>query len=168
MCPYCRCVPPHYALNKRKEWLNRAYVEAICTTAGYRMQVVTDDLEGTDIEIRDGAVVIELQLKATAAPDFGDAVVNFDLDVSTYNKLRDPVRSAPGYLAVMHLPSDPDEWIVHSAADLLVRHCVYWKPLAGAPDTTNEATQRVKVPTDNLFDVSSLREAMAAARARLT
>jgi hypothetical protein len=156
-----------YSLNKRKEWLSRSYVEAIATTAGYQMQILTDDLDGTDVVIRDGGVTVEFQLKATAVPKLSGSTVSFDLDVATYNKLRDPVRSAPGYLVLMHLPGAPEDWIDHSVDQLLIRHCTHWCAMADQPLTTNAATQRVKMPIANMLDVPSLHSIMQAARARL-
>ena len=156
-----------YSLNKRKEWLSRSYVEAIAAAAGYHVQVVTDDVDGTDVVIREGGVTVEFQLKATAVPKVDEEAIAFDLDVPTYNKLRDPVRSAPGYLVVMHLPETPEAWLTHASEALLIRHCVYWYAMGGLPATTNATTQRVKVPIANLLDVPSLRAIMQAARARL-
>ncbi len=158
-----------YSLDKRKEWLSRAYITAVATTAGYSTEFRVDDLDGEDAHVRDGGVQVEFQLKATAHPDFNQdhRHLNFDLDVRTYNKLRDPVRSAPGYLMVMILPSDPEEWLSHRPYELAIHYHAYWVALTGLPPSSNLTSQRVHVPLRNKMNAARLQSIMRRARSRL-
>jgi hypothetical protein len=164
---YARSIMSGHLLNQRKEWLSRAYVTAVAATAGYSTQVVQDDFFGADAQVRDGAVLVEFQLKATASPILADDALKYDLDVPTYNKLRDAVRSAPGYLLVLVLPEDPIDWLAHSAEELAMRHCGYWLDLTGMPPTNNTSTIRLELPLANKMTVEKLQHIMLLARRRL-
>lgn len=159
---------PDDSVSQRKEWLSRAFLIAVTATAGYSTEFVLNDRYGTDAVVREGGVTVDFQLKATASPVLTADALNFDLDVPTYNKLRDPIRSAPGYLLVVIVPTSPDDWLSHSDHELVLRHCGYWKDLTGAPETANLAKVRVRMPLENILNVSNMYSIMESARERLS
>jgi len=154
-------------LNRQKEWLSRAFVQAIAATAGYSVQFCMDDFFGVDAVVSDHGIVVDFQLKATASPMFEGDVLKFDLDVATYDKMRDTTRSGPGYLVVVALPMEPSNWLRQSGDELAMRHCGYWLPLIGMPPTSNSSTIRLRVPRDNKLTVEHLGDIMRSARARI-
>jgi hypothetical protein len=57
------------------------------------------------------------------------------------------------------VPADPDEWIVHSPEELVLRHCAFWRSLYDQPDLPgDQASTTVTLPKDNLFNVEGLKE----------
>lgn len=48
-----------------KEWFSVAYVEALAYTAGFAVQPMRVDRFGVDLEIRDRALRIDVQMKCT-------------------------------------------------------------------------------------------------------
>jgi Domain of unknown function (DUF4365) len=79
------------------------------------------------------------------------------------NKLRDPDRQSALVLVVLYLPPDPSLWLVHSPEGLVARRCAYWVGLRGAPESPNQTSQTVYVPSRNLFSVEGLRTILTRA-----
>jgi hypothetical protein len=105
--------------NWQKEQFSRAYLLAVATKGGYTLATWNVDKDGVDATVRCGALMVDLQLKCTQVPRKTGNEYAYDLDVSTYNKLRDPDRSAPGYLALVVVPEDLEEWVAHEPDRLL-------------------------------------------------
>lgn len=150
---------------KHKEWLSRAFVMAVAAKAGYAVEVQLNDLYGVDIVLRSGGYTVDIQLKATAVPHYRDDVLLFDLDVSTYNKLRTD-RNSPGYLVVTVLPGDRARWVSHLQTQISVRHVAYWLEITGMPVTTNHASVRISIPLTNRVTERALTDMIAKAKSR--
>lgn len=73
-------------ISTRKEQFSLAYVRALAAAAGYSVQPIEVDMYGVDLEIRDRAVRIDVQMKCTAEAFLGDSIP-FDLDSRTFNIL---------------------------------------------------------------------------------
>ena len=54
----------------------------------------------------------------------------FPLSLKNYDDLRSD-SWAPRLLIVVLLPTEEEEWLVHSEDELRMRHCGYWLSLAG-------------------------------------
>jgi hypothetical protein len=93
-------------------------------------------------------------------PD-GD-IVSYNLDIETYNNLRDPLVSNPRILVVVFVPNDETaaSWIDQSEATLSLRHCGYWITLKNLPASENVTSQTVYLPKFNIFTPAALRQMM--------
>ncbi len=148
-----------------KEWFSRAYVMAVAASAGLAVQPIQDDVDGVDVELRDGGITVDVQLKATAVPTIGPGVLKFDLDVKTYDKLRVD-RNSPGYLVVAIVPPDRDKWIDHGQGFMRLLKSAFWLEITGMEPSDNCSTIRLDIPLDNRVTEDALRRIMADARRR--
>lgn len=148
-----------------KEWFSRAFVMAVAASAGFAVQPIQDDVDGVDVELRDGGITVDVQLKATAVPEIAGGFLKFDLDVKTYDKLRKD-RNSPGYLVVAILPKRRTQWIAHKADHMRMLRRAYWLELTGMKDTANGSTIRLSIPLENEVTELSLRQIMNSARVR--
>jgi hypothetical protein len=92
---------------------------------------------------------------ATADP------ISYQLDLETYDNLRDPKVCIPRILVLVLVPADVQEWLAQSEHALTLRHCAYWLSLKGMKSSTNAATQTVHIPRKNLFGPSVLQSMMS-------
>lgn len=148
-----------------KEWFSRAFVMAVAASAGFAVQPIQDDVDGVDVELRDGGITVDVQLKATAVPTIGRGVLKFDLDVKTYDKLRTD-RNSPGYLVVAIVPADRQKWIDHGEGLTSLFKFAFWLEITGMTAVTNNATIRLDIPLTNRVTEDALRRIMADARRR--
>ena len=77
-----------------------------------------------------------------------------------YEKLRNTNREICRILAVLFLPQDEKNWLEHSEQQLILRRCVYWAYLGGAPPVTTSSGARVTLPQDQSFSPENLRALM--------
>src|SRR5262249_38984840 len=99
---------------------------------------------------------LDIQAKSTTAATLTTSHVLYDMEVKTYNDLRDPEVGCPRILVLLVLPQDESIWIEQTEDHLLVRHCAYWLSLKGMAPTTNAATIRVPIPRTNVLSVDTL------------
>jgi hypothetical protein len=105
--------------------------------------------------------VIEVQLKSTSDPVvLQNGRYSFFLRREHYDKLRASDIGLRRFLVVLFLPENPDEWLGHSADQLLLKRCAYWCSLRGAGETANKSGQTVYLPQANTFSVAGLRGLM--------
>ena len=89
----------------------------------------------------------------------------FPLTKRNYDLLREPAQ-VPRVLVVLNLPRDEERWLEISGQELVMRHCAYWTTIAGAPESRNEHTVTISIPTANRLDAPALRNLMERARKR--
>lgn len=142
----------------QKEQFSRAYLLAVATKGGYTLASWNVDKDGVDATLRSGALMVDLQLKCTQAPRVSGNDFTYDLDVPTYNKLRDPDRSAPGYLALVVVPHNLGEWIMHEPERVLLSCHTYWAIIQDQPAPTSGKTTSVKMPRHQRLDASALEQ----------
>jgi Domain of unknown function (DUF4365) len=148
-------------VNFRKEYFSIAYIEALAYTAGYAVEHVKVDVYGVDLEIRDGAFRIDVQMKCAAQDASpGAPTIPFDLDVKTYRKLTDPYRNVPAYLFIVEVPVDVGQWVACFAGGISLLKCGYYKPMSDLGRTSNRRTQRIWLTRDNRLTVESLDRLM--------
>ncbi len=105
----------------------------------------------------------QMQLKATSTPlSVKSGEVAFDLPLKNYDDLRRKDVTVPALLVVMQLPTLADEWLTVDGASTVVRRCVWWTDLWGAPATSNDTTIRVKIPETQIFSNEALTKIMSA------
>ncbi|MEU1735312.1 DUF4365 domain-containing protein [Streptosporangium sp. NPDC020145] len=149
----------------RKEWFSIAYVQALASAAGYAVEVSRVDQFGVDLEIRDRAMRIDVQMKCTEKlKSLDDDNFTFDLDVRTYNLLCGPDRILPGYLFVVEVPKDISRWITPTSEGILLRKFGYYADMTLLAPTKNKASKAVHFPKENRLTVESVEQIMLEAR----
>jgi hypothetical protein len=153
----------------RQEALCRAYVQAVAAQAGVLWSKIEPDY-GIDLSLRsveiqenrrrDAGVQIDLQLKSTTQAAVTDTEVRYDLDVQTYNDLRDENCRCPRLLVVFIMPAEEARWLSQTQEELVLRRCAYWLSLKGQPPTTATSTVRIAIPLTNIFSAEELRRLM--------
>lgn len=144
---------------QRKEHFSIAYVEALAYTAGYAVECIHVDMFGVDLEIRDGAMRVDVQMKCTAAESTGESIP-FDLDSKTHNKLCDPKRNVPAYLFLIEVPEGISDWVKCTEEGLHLRKWGYYHSMMNEQPTTNAATKRIHIARSNRLTVESLDRLM--------
>lgn len=154
--------------NHRQEALCRAYVQAVAAQAGVATSHISFDY-GIDLSLRaiqqhgnryqDARIQVDLQLRSTTRANVSDTQVSYDLDVRTYEYLRED-SPIPSLLVVLVLPEEEVQWLSQSVEELIVRHCAYWLSLAGAEPTTATSSVRIAIPKTQVFSVAAVRSLM--------
>ena len=150
----------------RKEGLSKAYVQAVAAVAGYTVATQDFDRDGVDVQVRAGGAMrpsLDLQLKATVRLVQDGANWRFPLPKRNYDLLRERTM-VPRALVVLDLPPEEERWLTASDQELVMRRCAYWITITGAPESANERTVTVSIPTRNRFDVPALKDLMDGAR----
>lgn len=145
-----------------QEAICRAYVQAIAARAGLISSRPDPDL-GIDLCLRavrhdsglyaDTGLQIDLQLRSTTRANVSNNVVRYDIDVRTYNYLRELPILCPRLLVVLVLPEDETQWLGQSVDELILRHCAYWASLEKAAPTTATSSIRIVIPRTQVFSV---------------
>lgn len=157
--------------NDIKERLSVAYVTAVAARAGCQVTKLDIDKQSIDATIRPirgPKVSIDFQLKATSRDCLDEANVIFSLPVNNYDDLRDTKCTAPHYLVVLVLELTEFDWLSNDEEALLIRRCAYWLDLRGSAPTTNRETVSVKLPRQQIFDVTTFTAMMRDAHAKAT
>lgn len=150
-----------------KEWFSVAYVEALAYAAGYAVTVVHVDHFGVDLEIRDRALRVDVQMKCMNEPDVKGEHISYDLDTRTYNLLSDPERNVPAYLFVVEVPEKMNDWVHSNSEGIHLRRCGYYTKMSILKPTSNKATKAVHVARANRLTIGSLDKLMREARGGL-
>lgn len=153
------------AVNDRKELLSDAYLGALAAVAGLYVIKPSPDRDSTDWIVRDRySVSVNLQLKCTADLESSEgATIPFDLSLKNYNDLR-AKRAVPAYLAVLHVPRQPERWITHRQDLVEVRHRAYWMEMNGLPTRPNRRKVTVHIPVANELSATVLLRWISASR----
>jgi hypothetical protein len=154
--------------------LSYAYLHAVATRAGFDCSYSSRNLDaaGVDATItednrflaEDSAisfVQLHVQLKATIGePANIEGNLSYRLTLPHSNKLRKTEIAVPRILAVLFLPKDPMDWLIHSEDGLLACRCAYWVSLYGALESTNESYQTVYLPRAQVLSADGLTTLM--------
>ncbi|MFI6297622.1 DUF4365 domain-containing protein [Nonomuraea sp. NPDC050790] len=155
------------ATSWQKEQFSRAYVLAVATRGGYTLADWNVDKDGVDVTLRWKGLMVDFQLKCTQSPRAVKDDYVFDLDLATYNKLRDPERSAPGYMALAVVPKALDKWLLHAAERLLMSCHTYWAKLQDEPAPAASRTTAIHLPRRQVLTVQSLERMFEVSRQRI-
>ena len=148
----------------RKEHFSIAYVQALAYTAGYSVQVIQVDAFGVDLELRDRAMRIDVQMKCMTEDANPKPRISYDLDARTYNLLCDPGRIVPAYLFVVEIPADQNGWIDCTPAGIHLYKCGYYADMSVLQETENKTSRVVHVERANRLTVDSLDRLMKESR----
>ena len=149
---------------QRQEELSRAYLHAVAAQCGFALGSWTQDQSCIDVTVGAAGVLgggsladpkLDLQLKCTA----NQSLIREDhvaLQVVRRQYERLIARSyVPKMLVVLVLPEQEGEWVVHSAEQLMLRRCAYYRVTTGLPGITTDSTV-VHVPLANEFSPTAL------------
>jgi Domain of unknown function (DUF4365) len=158
----------------RMEALSRAYTFAVAAACGLtcseRPQDFGIDLTLHEVSEQDGMYFesgfrLDVQLKSTTRAAETAVGVGYDLDVRTYDFLRQPVEM-DRVLLVLTLPVDPDEWVRVRRSRLEIRGAMYWASLRNRPAVPNRRSVRVTIPRQQLFTPKELGRIMGLIRTK--
>lgn len=158
------------APNQRKEEFSRAFLHAVCATAGFDLNKPNVDDDSVDAIISANrkfhrrAPRLDLQLKCTSSFELGEHDFPFRLPSNNYEGLRGADLAAPRILLVVLVPQERAQWIQHSEESTLLQHCGYWHSLRNAnePDDPDQKYIAIRIRRSRLFTVASLQEMMLA------
>jgi Domain of unknown function (DUF4365) len=151
--------------NHRQEALSRAYVQAIAACCGmsvsipqhdYGIDMILNEIEISNRVRRESGRRIDVQAKATTRAQATGNLIRFDLDVRSYDLLRQPTPGNMRILVVLLLPADERNWCAQSEKELVLRRCAYWFSLEGQPPCRHRRSVRVFLPRANLFSADAL------------
>ncbi|WP_367281581.1 DUF4365 domain-containing protein [Enterobacter vonholyi] len=81
----------------------------------------------------------------------------YDINIRTYDHLRDEDVSYPQYLMVLHLPKNLSDWIDHNGDGITLKNKCYWVSLKGLPESANKTSVTVHIPESQIVTVDVLR-----------
>ncbi|WP_419997796.1 DUF4365 domain-containing protein [Streptomyces boninensis] len=152
------------ATSWQKEQVSRVYVHALAAQGGYTICDWNVDKDGVDVTLRSRGLMVDIQLKCTQSPRVVRGGYSFDLDIATYNKLRDPERSAPAHLALLVVPPDIGRWVTHQSESIVLACHGYWASLQGSGGARSSRTTAVHLPEDQPLTVKAMGIMFEAAR----
>jgi hypothetical protein len=154
---------------QQKEEISRAYVAAVAAHCGYAIVSYSQDQGAVDLSIGAASPVgaghladprIDLQLKCTSDKRrVKQKHVSCQFETVAKHDVLVRPRSTLFLLVVMVLPPDQDDWIAHSADELIMRRCAFYKIMNNESKATVSAPT-VKVPRDNHFSPKALAALM--------
>src|SRR5690606_15799009 len=97
---------------------------------------------------------LEVQLKATHNAPNGE-YASAKLSRKRYNEFSVANPMVPKIVVIMHMPSDPADWIIAKSKSLRIHHSGYWVNLAGSPHSS-ALNPTVRAPLAQRFDDLSL------------
>jgi hypothetical protein len=155
-------------ITMQKAEFSKAFVHAVATVAGYKVQSCDVDDDSIDIELvgtrQQGTVSraphLGVQLKTTETDDGLGATLAFQLPIKNYNDLRATDVHVPRILVVLTVPPDLTEWLHHTPEETAIRRVAYWLSLRGLPEVDNDTARTVQVQRDRRFTVNALTEMM--------
>lgn len=155
-------------ISQRKEQFQVGYIRALASCAGLSSGDWSVDNDCIDITLKGTGYLkprirnpsIDIQLKATETlRKIGDHFA-YEINIRTYDHLRDESVSSPQYLMVLHLPKDHSEWVDHNGEGVTLKNKCYWVSLRGLAESANTTSVTVKIPENQIVTVDVLRELM--------
>ncbi|MFE1289125.1 DUF4365 domain-containing protein [Streptomyces sp. NPDC058751] len=153
----------------QQEQISLAYLSAVATRAGVTTAHWNVDKDAVDITLKRRGLLAEFQMKCSYSPTLlsdGETYA-YDLDVRAYDILRDRERSAAGYLGLVVVPRNLDEWLVHDEESLLMRCTGFYARIQNCPHVSNEGTTRIHIPKKQRIDAAGLDSVFTYAYDRL-
>lgn len=154
----------------QEEGLSAAFLTAIAAKAGILLELKSAQVDyGVDASIqevvkygnklRGSGHRIDVQMKSSVKWSVSGGEVVYDMEAHAYNDLvhrcLEP-RAAPLIVMLLCLPPDAKQWLSCTPKQMVARHCCYWFHTKG-PHTKNTATQRVRIPTNQLVTPDNLK-----------
>ena len=138
---------------------------SIATCSGVLLASWDPDKDGVDVTLRKRALMVDIQLKCTRQPRTTSTGYSFDLDVATYDKLRDPERSASAFLVLVVVPPDVEDWLSYEPERLILACHAYWANVTFDMRPTDRKQIAVPLPRENVLNENALNQMFTASRA---
>jgi hypothetical protein len=153
----------------QQEQISLAYLSAVATRAGATSAAWNVDKDGVDVTLKRNHILVEFQMKCTFAPNLlGDGeTYTFDLDIQTYDALRERERSAAGFLGLVVVSRDLDDWLAHDEETLLMHCSGYYARIQNLPPVVGQETKRIHLPKAQRIDLAGMDDIFAYAHKRL-
>ena len=156
--------------DKQKEQFSIAYMYALGAHAGlnHGSFIVDDDsidmlFQGKGYTAKVRNPQIQLQLKCTSFANVSNGVLKYALKKKNYDDLRGADVVVPRYLAVLVVPNNTNDWLVHTDEYISHYKTCYWYSLRTLPECANTTSVTVSIPLEQRLTTTSLLELMAAA-----
>lgn len=157
---------PYMHVSHRQDAYSGAYIRAVCAVAG--CEVVASVTDNDKIDYTTSSRVrgshrtkpkIDIQAKCRMGRVPEGDQISYEIDIDTYNNLRDPLVSNPRILVVVFVPLDEntDSWIEQSELNLSLRHCGYWTSLKNHPLSENVSKKTIYLKKSDVFTPVALR-----------
>ena len=151
---------------KQKEEFNFAYMCALAAHAGLNKVTAAVDDDSIDVSFKSRGFVqrkvrspqIEFQLKCTSQNLVVGDVIKFPLSRKNYDDLRGTDFAVPRYLAVLVVPPDVAEWVLHNEEHIALFNNCYWMSLRDAESTENDVSVTINVPLAQRLTSDTLRQ----------
>jgi hypothetical protein len=157
-------------LTGKLEQFSFAYVCALAAQAGLNRSKFELDDDSIDVTFSSKGYPgkfrnpsIQLQLKCSSQQLISGSVIKFPLSVKNYEDLRGDNVLCPRYLAVLLVPSECADWLVHHPGHIALHNCCYWLSLRNMPATSNSTTVTVEIPLEQRLTTEKLLEMMRLA-----
>jgi hypothetical protein len=151
---------------QQMERYSRAWVVAAASAADFTYEIPMDDVHGIDMVVRSDLGVVDFQLKSTSNPDEDEEELKYDLDVRTYNLLREEKRAGYAVLALIVVDADRAKWLTGDHRHTRLVRSAYYLELFGMPSTTNSTKIRLRIPKSNLLTIAAMKTLMSASESR--
>lgn len=113
------------------------------------------DVVGVDFDVHHGYELIRVQVKTTENPNVVNNTFRFQLDIASYNRLREG--GTAGFLVLVVVRVAHPKWTRHFRRGSVVAASIYWVCLAGLPATTNSTTVTLILPFENMLTPERLQ-----------
>lgn len=154
-----------------EENLSIAYVETICSMAGYEIAVhrrdwgidlILSEVSKVGDNIISTGIYLDIQLKACINTRDNGTIISYDLKNKARNKLICQTNvGAPRIIIVLCLPETKEEWIDQGVDYLMLKKCAYWSYLGGQEEVpNNDSTRVLHIPKTNIFSVENIKRIM--------
>lgn len=157
-------------VSKQKEQFSKAYVTAIAAQVGLNNVHLEVDDDSVDLALRGRNFTgkirnpqLDLQLKCTSRDLIKDGELRFPLSIKNYNDLRGDDVICPRYLFILVVPDDVHQWAELRNDELVLKNTCYWASIRSFPETKNETSVTVSVPTSQVLTKDSLLSLMKKA-----
>lgn len=155
-------------ISQRKEQFQVGYIRALASCAGLVSGDWSVDNDCIDITLKGTGYsrplirnpCIDIQLKATETLKQSGDNFTYEINIRTYDHLRDENVSFPQYLMVLHLPKNLSEWIDHNGDGITLKNKCYWVSLRGLAATKNTTSISIIIPKNQVVTVDVLRSFM--------
>ena len=157
----------------RQEVLSRAYIQAIASQCGlncsfrafdYGIDVTLHLIQRKENRYAESGINLDIQAKSTHRATVTGSDVLYDMEIKTYDDLRDPEVVTPRILVLLVQPENEQDWTGMTEDELALRRCAYWMSLNDWAPTANKSTIRVSIPKANRFSVEALQGMMERLR----
>lgn len=122
----------------------------------YGVDLSLRNIEQRGTRYLDSRLQLDLQLRSTTRAVVTDTEIRFDLDVETYDFLRE-LSTIRCILVVLVLPEDEASWLSQTVEELVLRRCGYWYSLRGEAPTAATSSVRVTIPRTQILTPETLR-----------